>query len=381
MKPGEWFRVIARTTNQDGLINIAIISRDGEKTGEAIVRTDEDERDEVYESDVDEDDDPTRIADPDEAFSESTAVELLAPKAKRLLDNVNSVLIGQSEATRLSIICLLSGGHALIEDVPGVGKTLLAKSLAMSVHAKFKRIQCTPDLLPSDVCVVSVFESKEGVFKFVPGPIFTNILLADEINRATPRTQSALLEAMEEHQVTTDGATRKLPELFFVIATENPIEYHGTFPLPEAQLDRFMISLSLGYPKPHQEVEILDKTLEDRAFEVDAVLTEAEVLEARQAVKAVFVDPSIKNYIVSIVNATRKHPGIVLGVSPRGSQLLMRAAQASAFVDGRDFVKPDDVKLLAPYVLGHRVIPKVRESRVSHAELIERVLEEVPVPV
>lgn len=186
---------------------------------------------------------------------------------------------------------------------------------------------------------------------------------------------------MEEHQVTTDGATRKLPQLFFVIATENPIEYHGTFPLPEAQLDRFMISLSLGYPKPHQEVEILDKTLEDKAFEVDAVLTEEELLEARQAVKAVFVDPSIKNYIVSIVNATRKHPAIILGVSPRGSQLLMRAAQAAAFVDGRDFVKPDDVKLLAPYVLGHRVIPKVRESKVSHAELIERVLEEVPVPV
>ena len=312
---------------------------------------------------------------------DTAAIELLSPKAKRLLDNINSALIGQTQAARLVCICLLSGGHVLIEDVPGVGKTLLAKSLAMSVHAKFKRIQCTPDLLPSDVCGVSVFEQKEGTFKFVPGPIFTNILLADEINRATPRTQSALLEAMEEHQVTTDGATRKLPSLFFVIATENPIEYHGTFPLPEAQLDRFMVSLSLGYPKPHQEVEILDKTLEERAFEVDAVLTEDEVLEARRAVKTVFVDPSIKNYIVSIVSSTRDHPSIVLGVSPRGSQLLMRAAQAAAFIDGRDFVKPDDVKLLAPYVLGHRVIPKVRESRVSHAELIERVLEEVPVPV
>lgn len=345
---------------------------------------DDDDRDElIYESDLGEDEESEdgNGLEPDDPEYMPTQIEALAPKAKRLLDNVNSVLIGQMQAARLSVICLLSGGHALIEDVPGVGKTLLAKSLAMSVHAKFKRIQCTPDLLPSDVCGVSVFEQKEGTFKFVPGPIFTNILLADEVNRATPRTQSALLEAMEEHQVTTDGATRKLPELFFVIATENPIEYHGTFPLPEAQLDRFMISLSLGYPKPHQEVEILDKTLEDRAFEVDAVLTETEVLEARAAVKAVFVDPSIKNYIVSIVNATRKHPGIVLGVSPRGSQLLMRAAQASAFVDGRDFVKPDDVKLLAPYVLGHRVIPKVRESRVSHAELIERVLEEVPVPV
>ncbi len=340
----------------------------------------------IYESDEDGDneDDRTRITSPEQLGyngPDSISIESLAPKAQRLLDNINGVLVGQHQAARLAVICLLSGGHALVEDVPGVGKTLLAKSLALSVHAKFKRIQCTPDLLPSDVCGVSVFESKEGVFKFVPGPIFTNILLADEINRATPRTQSALLEAMEEHQVTTDGATRKLPELFFVIATENPIEYHGTFPLPEAQLDRFMISLSLGYPKPHQEVEILEKTLANDGFEVEPVLTEFEVLEARQAVKRIWVEASIKDYIVSIVNATRKHGAIVLGVSPRGSQLLMRASQAAAFIDGRNFVRPDDVKLLAPYVLGHRVIPKVRESRVSHAELIERVLEEVPVPV
>ncbi len=320
--------------------------------------------------------DATRITD-----TRSDEVKELSPKLQALLDNINSVLVGQTQATRLSVIAFLSGGHALIEDVPGVGKTLLAKTLAMSVHAKFKRIQCTPDLLPSDVCGVSIFEAKEGTFKFMPGPIFTNILLADEINRATPRTQSSLLEAMEENQVTTDGATRKLPELFFVIATENPIEYHGTFPLPEAQLDRFMISLSLGYPKPHQEIEILDKTLDEGSFSVDAVLTEEEVLQARVAIKSVFVDPSIKDYIVSIVNATRKHPSIVLGVSPRGSQLLMRACQAAAFIDGREFVKPDDVKLLAPYVLGHRIIPKIRDNRVSHAQLIERVLEEVPVPV
>jgi len=183
---------------------------------------------------------------------------------------------------------------------------------------------------------------------------------------------------MEENQVTTDGATRRLPDLFFVIATENPIEYHGTFPLPEAQLDRFMISLSLGYPKPSEEVEILDKTLQEESFTVDAVLTEADVLDARACVKVIVVDQSIKNYIVSVVGATRKHPSIVLGVSPRGSQLLMRAAQAAALVDGRHYVKPDDVKLLAPYVLGHRIIPKVRDNRVSHAQLIERVLEEVP---
>jgi MoxR-like ATPase len=308
-------------------------------------------------------------------------VRALTPKVQMLLDNINYVLIGQQHAARLCVIAFLAGGHALIEDVPGVGKTLMAKTLAMSVQAKFKRIQCTPDLLPSDISGVSIFEAKEGTFKFMPGPIFTNILLADEINRATPRTQSSLLEAMEENQVTTDGATRKLPELFFVIATENPIEYHGTFPLPEAQLDRFMISLSLGYPQPHQEIEILDKTLDETSFTVEAVLSEQDVLEARQVVKNVIVDQSIKNYIVSIVGATRKHPAIVLGVSPRGSQLLMRAAQAAALIDGRHFVKPDDVKLLAPYVLGHRIIPKVRDNRVSHAQLIERILEEIPVPV
>ena len=315
------------------------------------------------------------------ATTPALKVKALAPKIDRLLDNINGVLVGQEHAVRLSVITLLAGGHALIEDVPGVGKTLLAKSLAMSIHAKFKRIQCTPDLLPSDTTGVSIFEAKEGVFKFMPGPLFTNILLADEINRATPRTQSSLLEAMEESQVTTDGATRRLPDLFFVIATENPIEYHGTFPLPEAQLDRFMISLSLGYPKPAQEVEILDKTLDESSFTVDTVLTEQEVLEARQVVKSIVVDQSIKNYIVSIVGATRKNPSIVLGVSPRGSQLLMRAAQSAALVDGRHYVKPDDVKLLAPYILGHRIIPKVRDNRVSHAQLIERVIEEVPVPV
>lgn len=318
---------------------------------------------------------------PADKSAQAAALAELSGKAQLLLRNINSVLVGQQHAVRLAVIAFLSGGHVLIEDVPGVGKTLLAKTLAMSVQATFKRVQCTPDLLPSDVCGVSIFEQKESVFRFIPGPIFTNILLADEINRATPRTQSSLLEAMEENQVTTDGATRKLPELFFVIATENPIEYHGTFPLPEAQLDRFMLSLSLGYPKLEQEVEILDKTLDEHAFTVEPVLTEAEVLAARHAVRNIFVEPSIKRYIVNIVSATRKFPQIVLGVSPRGSQLLMRAAQAAAFIDGRNFVRPEDVKALSPFVLGHRIIPKVRDNRVSHADLIERVLEQVPVPV
>ncbi|HIA53772.1 MAG TPA: MoxR family ATPase [Candidatus Melainabacteria bacterium] len=294
---------------------------------------------------------------------------------------MNSVLVGQQKAVKFAVTAFLAGGHLLIEDVPGVGKTLLAKSLSMSVQSQFKRIQCTPDLLPSDISGVSIYSQQEGTFNFMPGPIFTNILLTDEINRATPRTQSSLLEAMEENQVTIDGSTRKLPELFFVIATENPIEYHGTFPLPEAQLDRFMICISLGYPDLQQELEILDKTLAQDGFVVDPVLTVDEVIMARQAVRHIYVEQSVKNYIVDIVHATRRHPSIVLGVSPRGTQLLLRAAQAAAFLEGRDFVKPDDVKGLAPYILGHRIIPKMQDNKVSHADLIIRVLEDVSVPV
>ena len=311
----------------------------------------------------------------------SSQTKELALKAKTLVDNMNSVLVGQQKAVKFAVTAFLAGGHLLIEDVPGVGKTLLAKSLSMSVQSQFKRIQCTPDLLPSDISGVSIYSQQEGTFNFMPGPIFTNILLTDEINRATPRTQASLLEAMEENQVTIDGSTRKLPELFFVIATENPIEYHGTFPLPEAQLDRFMICISLGYPDLQQELEILDKTLAQDGFVVDPVLTVDEVIMARQAVRHIYVEQSVKNYIVDIVHATRRHPSIVLGVSPRGTQLLLRAAQAAAFLEGRDFVKPDDVKGLAPYILGHRIIPKMQDNKVSHADLIIRVLEDVSVPV
>jgi MoxR-like ATPase len=261
-----------------------------------------------------------------------------------------------------------------------VGKTLLAKSLANSVTANFKRIQCTPDLLPSDVSGVNIFDQKDNSFHFLPGPIFTNILLVDEINRATPRTQSSLLEAMEEGQVTSDGTTRPLPQLFFVIATQNPIEHHGTFPLPEAQLDRFMMSMSLGYPQADQEAEIIKKTMREGGFHVDSILSTEDVLNARAGVKKIFVHDALVNYVVQIVQTTRKHPSVLLGVSPRGSQLLVRAAQANAFIDGRDFVTPDDIKLLAPSVFGHRVLPKVKTNRVSHAELIEKILETVPVP-
>lgn len=293
---------------------------------------------------------------------------------------MNSVLVGQEKAAKLAAIAILAGGHVIIEDVPGVGKTLLAKSLAMSIHASFKRLQCTPDLLPADVSGVNVYDQKEAIFNFVPGPVFSNIFLCDEINRASPRTQSSLLEAMEERQVTTDGITRKLPDLFFVIATCNPIEQLGTFPLPEAQIDRFMVALSLGYPKPQEEAMILMKTMEDNAFMCNAVLTVEEMMEARQAVRQVHVHQALVNYIVDISNATRSHHSIVLGVSPRGSQLLLRASQAHAFVEGRDFVTPDDIKKVAPSVFGHRIIPKVKSQRISYAEIIERVLEAVPVP-
>jgi len=308
------------------------------------------------------------------------AIMQLAPKSQLLVENMGRALIGQTRACKLAVVAVLAGGHCILEDVPGVGKTLLAKSLARSIQANFKRIQATPDLLPSDISGVNIFDQRESTFHFMPGPIFTNILLMDEINRATPRTQSSLLEAMEEKQVTTDGTTRPLPDLFFTIATQNPIEHHGTFPLPEAQLDRFMISLSLGYPDVAQEAEIVRKSLDANGFVVEPVLTTKDIIEMQNVIRTVFVHDKIIDYIVSIVTATRNHPSIVLGVSPRGSQLLVRASQACAFIEGREYVTPEDVKVLAPYVFGHRVVPKVKSSKICHTEIIKKVLENITVP-
>ncbi|RLT28546.1 MAG: MoxR family ATPase [Chloroflexi bacterium] len=303
--------------------------------------------------------------------------------AERILANVDRVIIGKSQETRLALVCLLARGHLLIEDVPGVGKTMLARALAKSTGCSFQRIQFTPDLLPSDVTGVSVFNQGTRDFEFRAGPIMAQVVLTDEINRATPKTQSALLEAMEERQVTVDGITHFVPDPFMVMATQNPIEYEGTFPLPEAQLDRFLMRVQLGYPSPTDEVLVLDAQQSSHPIESLAEVTSAgEVLELQAAVREIYVDPLVKQYIVTLVNATREHESVYLGASPRGSISLMRAAQAYAMLDGRDFVQPDDIKLLANATLGHRVIvsPGARVRNIDSAQVIEESIGRVPVP-
>jgi MoxR-like ATPase len=297
---------------------------------------------------------------------------------ERLKQNLGKTIVGKADAIRLVLVAVLSGGHALLEDVPGVGKTLLAKSLARSIDGKFQRIQCTPDLLPTDITGTNIWNPRSGEFEFLPGPVFANILLADEINRATPRTQSALLEVMEEKQVTVDGVSRNVPAPFFVIATQNPIEYQGTFPLPEAQMDRFTLSLTLGYPAALEELQMLERLSDSFAVEdLQPCISLEEVQELRRLCAGVKVESSLKQYIVDLVRSTREDEEITLGVSPRGAVALHRASQALAFISGRDFATPDDVKDLAPHVLSHRLIPAGGRRAKT---IVDKLLRSVPIP-
>ena len=303
--------------------------------------------------------------------------------AERILANVERVIIGKAGPVRLALVALMCRGHVLIEDVPGVGKTILARSLAKSTGCSFRRIQFTPDLLPTDVTGVSIYNQKSGEFEFREGPIMAQVVLADEINRATPKTQSALLESMDEAQVTVDGVTHKLPQPFIVLATQNPIEYEGTFPLPEAELDRFLLRIELGYPTQTDEVLIMEaQQLAHPIDSLERVTDPNEIMSLQRAIKDIYVDPLIKQYIAAVAAATREHDSVYLGASPRGSLALFRASQAWALLDGRDFARPDDVKELALATLGHRLIisPAARVKDVTPANIIEDCLARVPVP-
>lgn len=304
-----------------------------------------------------------------------------------VLDEIGKVVIGKREQARMLLRCLAVSGHALLEDVPGVGKTLLARTFARATGLSFKRIQFTPDLLPSDVVGVSVYDQKESDFRWVPGPVFANIVLADELNRATPRTQSALLEAMEERQVTSEGLTRALPAPFMVVATQNPIEMEGTFPLPEAQVDRFLVKIDMGYPSREEELDILRKfsgiSTPDTPGRVNIAMTPDDLTELREAAASVSMSHEVAGYLMSIVEATREHPSLLLGVSPRGALHLTKLAKAAAALDGRDYLLPDDVKGVAGPCLAHRITPKSEASLrgKTRSEIIAQVLEDTPVPV
>jgi MoxR-like ATPase len=311
------------------------------------------------------------------------SVQDLAASVQRVINNVEKVIVGKAESVAFSLIAVICNGHVLIEDVPGVGKTVLTKAIARSIGCSFKRIQFTPDLLPSDVTGVSIYNQKTGNFEFRAGPIMSQIVLADEINRATPKTQSALLEAMEETQITVDGATYRLPEPFMVMATQNPIEYEGTFPLPEAQLDRFMMNIKLGYPNVSDEMNILDTHQFHHPLEdLEQIMAADELVLIQKQVRSIHVDPSIREYIVAIANATRNHNNIYLGSSPRGSLALYRTSQALAAIRGRGYVIPDDVKLLAKPTLAHRIIvtPAARVRAITSAAVLDEILQSVPVP-
>jgi MoxR-like ATPase len=302
---------------------------------------------------------------------------------KRITDNLEKVIIGKRPALDLVVIGLLSQGHILIEDVPGVGKTVLARSLAKSVDSVFSRIQFTPDMLPSDVTGVSIYNQETRKFEFRPGPLLGQIILADEINRATPKTQAALLEAMEENQITVDGITHQLPKPFMVLATQNPIEYEGTFPLPEAQLDRFILHLQLGYPGISNEIKMLENQKRQHPLEtLKPVISNEEILEAIKAIKEVFVSDAVKRYIVEITIQTRKSSDVHLGASPRGSLALFRTGQARAALRGRDHVLPDDIKALAVPVLGHRIIlgSAARMRELNADQIVRELAHNISVP-
>ena len=312
--------------------------------------------------------------------TEKGSVEALG---SRIIDNVSRVLVGKEAEIELCVIALLSRGHLLIEDVPGVGKTMLAKSLARSLGCAFERLQFTPDLLPSDVTGVNIYSPNTQQFEFRQGPIFAQVLLADEINRATPKTQSALLEAMEEKQVTVDGTTYPLPLPFLVLATQNPVEFAGTFPLPEAQVDRFLMRVNVGYLDVAHEVQVLDRFERNSPMEqLESVSSAAEVLASQKAVQEIYVDPQLKEYIARVTHRTRSHADIGLGASSRGSLGLFRSSQARAALEGRDFVPPDDVKALALPVLGHRLIlkPNAELRGLTATKILGQILESEPVP-
>ncbi|GAA4725408.1 AAA family ATPase [Brevibacillus fulvus] len=303
---------------------------------------------------------------------------------ENLIDNIEKVLIGKRHVIEMSIVALLARGHILLEDVPGVGKTMLVRSLARSIGGEFKRIQFTPDLLPTDVTGVSIFNQRSLEFEFRPGPIFAHVILADEINRTSPKTQSALLEAMEEHSVTIDGTTYPLNQPFFVMATQNPLEYEGTFPLPEAQLDRFLLQLQLGYPTPEQELTMLTRLSGQHPIEsLEPIVSVEELIQLQQTAALIQVSEGIKEYVIRLCQRTRQHSNVYLGVSPRGTFALYRAAQALALVRGRDYVIPDDVKELTPFIFKHRIIlkPEARLDGMTTERLVEGLLADTRVPM
>lgn len=302
---------------------------------------------------------------------------------QQLMDHVGKVIVGKEHTIELVMTAIIASGHVLLEDVPGTGKTMLAKSVASSLDCTFQRIQFTPDLLPSDLTGIHFFNQKEGDFEFRPGPLFANLVLADEINRATPRTQSSLLECMEERQISIDGSTRQLERPFIVIATQNPVDNQGTFPLPEAQMDRFMMKIRMGYPSSEESVEILRRTVASRSVhDLSAVISREELLKAQDTYKTVQINEDLLRYIIQLTEATRQHPELSLGVSPRGAQALLKASQAWAALHGRDFVLPDDIKVLAEPVLAHRLVfrNRIRQQEGLAERIIQELLNQTEVP-